>query len=379
MQTRRSFLKAAAAAASGAWLPGCLNTAKNGRSYSVSILGDTHFDSTDPKFYHRDYTHSTTKKRYELHLSEHVRNAAMWAERMPSLVRASAACARPDAAFALQVGDLVQGDCGNPATHRRMLDDAFSLIKTAYGGRLPLVTVVGNHDIRGDIPEDGALAAFDAWQPPKMTKELGVSVTGTTFAFRQGPDVFLFVDFNAPRPDLALVKALLDESDGARYLFVVSHGPVIPSGTSRWFLVGSSKRDAERRELRALLARRNAIVLAGHTHITEFHDCVFPEGRITQYVANSVWSQPDLGALTVVDEGAAAYGNRVAATRKHKKEGPRTSGLEALVAEYKPFVKDYLYAKGAGHSRMEVSDAGVKIHYFAGAATTPARTFTLRG
>ena len=93
--------------------------AAKGRAYSVPILGDIHFDSPDPKFYHADYTHSTSKKRYEAHLAEHVRNAEMWKERLPRLVRASGACLRKDAAFALQMGDFVQGDCGNAATHRR--------------------------------------------------------------------------------------------------------------------------------------------------------------------------------------------------------------------------------------------------------------------
>ena len=36
-----------------------------------------------------------------------------------------------------------------------MLDDAFAFVKGAYGGNLPLVTVAGNHDIRGDIPNGG--------------------------------------------------------------------------------------------------------------------------------------------------------------------------------------------------------------------------------
>ena len=58
----------------------------------------------------------------------------MWASRMPSLIRAFAACRRPDTAFVMQAGDLVQGDCGNPAVLRRMLDDAFKMIKGAYGG-----------------------------------------------------------------------------------------------------------------------------------------------------------------------------------------------------------------------------------------------------
>ena len=114
--SRREFLLGAAAFAAMPQLAAYGELAAKGRVYSVPILGDIHFDSPDPKFYHADYTHSTSKKRYEAHLAEHVRNAEMWKERLPRLVRASGACVRKDAAFALQVGDLVQGDCGNAAT-----------------------------------------------------------------------------------------------------------------------------------------------------------------------------------------------------------------------------------------------------------------------
>ena len=375
--SRRRFIGLAARTAGAGLLPGCMAACKDEGSYSVALLGDTHFDSPDPKFYHRHYTHSTTKARYELHLKEHVRNSKMWAERMPRLIAASGANVRADTAFALQMGDLIQGDCGNPATHRRMLADAFAAIKGAYGGKLPLVTVVGNHDIRGDIPEDGALAAFDEWQPPLMTKELGVPVAETTFAFRKGPDVFIVVDFNAPRPKLAKVKRLLSENADVRHTFIVSHGPVVPSGASRWFLLGGKGRDGERRELLHLLAARNAIALSGHTHRLEFYDCVLPEGRVTQFVANSVWTKPELAVPHILAEGAAAYGSRVKTAKEGGRSGSK-SELRSLVAEYRPFMRDYLFADAAGHYRLEVSDSRVAVAFFGGDSSNPARTFVLR-
>ena len=122
--SRRELLCGAAAfAALPSFAAFAKPAARTRRAYSVPVLGDIHFDSPDPKFYHANYTHSTSKKRYMTHLAEQVRNSEMWKERMPRLVRASAACVRKDAAFALQMGDFVQGDCGNAATHRRMLDD----------------------------------------------------------------------------------------------------------------------------------------------------------------------------------------------------------------------------------------------------------------
>ncbi len=361
------------------FLGGCASLCIGGDSYSVTLLGDTHFDSTDTKFYHSDYLFSTSKARYEAHLKEHVRNAEMWRERMPALLKASAACVRSDAAFVLQLGDLVQGDCNNTATHRRMLSDAFSLVKGAYGGRLPLVTVVGNHDIRGDIPTDGTRETFDAWQPPMMSRELGVPVRDTTFLFRQGPDAYVVVDFNEPRPDFAKLCRLLGECADARHVFLVTHGPFIPNGMSRWSLCGSTARTDDRRELTRILAKLNAIVLAGHTHRVEFYDCAFPEGRITQFVASSVWTKPELASIEVVDSGAGQYGRRAVEAAKAKRRDRRHNSLVEYTEEFKPYMKDYLFANAAGHYVMDVSDYGVKIHFYGGAATSPSRTFVLRG
>ena len=376
--SRRSFLGLMAGTAGAGWLSGCrsLNLAKDASTYSVALLGDTHFDSTDTKKYHAEYLTDTSMARYELHLKEHVRNADMWADRMPRLLKASGACVRSDTAFALQMGDHVQGDCANPIIHKQMLADMISLAKSIYG-ELPFATVVGNHDIRGT----GALAAYDEMMPRVMAAELKRPVPGTTFAFRQGPDAYIVVDFNAPRPDVALLKRLLAESADARYVFVVSHGPAIPNCAGRWFLLGRPKYDAARREVRSLMAARNAIVLAGHTHCLEYYDCVFPEGRITQFVANSVWSSEDAAKLVVRDEGAAMYGQRAKVIRKRygreiaEKE---RAGLVRLADEYRPFVKDYLFANAAGHYRLEVSDSRVAVQFFGGDATSPDRTFVLR-
>ena len=383
LTSRRDFLSLAAGAVGGGLFCGCHKTGKGGETYSIALLGDTHFDSTDTKHYHSEYLSSTTEARYKAHLKEHVRNAKMWQERMPSLLRASAACVRDDTALILQMGDLVQGDCNNPATHRRMLTDAFNVIKGAYGDKLPFVSVVGNHDIRGDIPTDGTREAFDAWQPPVVGKELKQVVSGTTFSFWRGPDVFIVVDFNEPRPDLDLVKRLFAESGRARYTFLVSHGPAIPNGASRWFLLGDRKRNQERRELLRLMASRNTIVLSGHTHLLEYYDCVLPEGRVTQFVANSVWAKPESATLTILGEGVSEYGARVKPVKgkkpvKDKKQAERKAELPQLVEEYRPLLRDYLLANAAGHYRLEVGPSRVAVVFYEGAATSPTRTFTLR-
>jgi len=48
------------------------------------------------------------------------------------------------------------------------------------------------------------------------------------------------------------------------------------------------------------------------------------------------------------------------------------------VKEYRPFVRDYLFANAAGHYRMDVSDDRVEVSFYPGAATAPTETFRLR-
>ena len=75
------------------------------------------------------------------------------------------------------------------------------------------------------------------------------------------------------------------------------------------------------------------------------------------------------------------YGQRATAMqRRYGREIPKTmrASLLRLADEYRPFVKDYLFANAAGHYRLEVSDARVAVQFFSGDATSPTRTFTLR-
>ena len=360
--TRRQFL---GAGLSWGLLSGCAaeSVLRDDRRYSVSLIGDTHFDSPDSKFYHAAYVGDTSKSRFEAHLKEHVRNAEMWQERLPSLLAAAGACRRSDTAFVLQLGDLVQGDCGNGAMHRRMLEDAVAAVKKPFPG-IPFVTVCGNHDIRGT----GAQLAYNRFMPGVIGKELGVPVDRTTFSFRQGPDVFIVVDFNVketvePGLDYGLILRLLDESRDARYTFVVSHGPFFC--TARWSLLGAEKQDAQRAELTRRLAERKAIVLAGHTHRMEFDECVFPEGRMTQAVVNSVWSKPDADRFTVMCDRPDQFG---ASVRALPETDRRRAGLMRFIDDRAKAMRTYWLAKGAGHAQLVVSDAGVGLAYFEGAS-----------
>lgn len=117
------------------------------KNYSIVILGDTHFDTEPADVYHSHYNEKVEWLN-RVQRAEFARNGEMWRERCPRLLKRCACLADENTQIALQVGDLIQGDCGNGDVHRKMLDDVMNAFKKEFGG-LPFVTVEGNHDVRG--------------------------------------------------------------------------------------------------------------------------------------------------------------------------------------------------------------------------------------
>ena len=338
-----------------------------GESYNVVIVGDTHYDALPDTIYHTGYSDKDPKREAN-HRKEFVRNAEMWESRCPRLVKRAACLADDDTRMFLQMGDLIQGDTGDAANHMKMLDDAYSMLKTAFGP-LPLVTVAGNHDMRGT---DDAVArqAYIDYMMPKMSSELGKDITKTTYAFTLGGDAYIVIDFN--KPDDEEIERLLKETSGARYTFIVIHGPVFPYDSPKyynWILHGRDHKDEARRHFRELFAQRNAIVLCGHTHNTEFADWYGDGGRITQMTMHSVWAREELGRYNVLAEGPEQYGTLSAL--KQEKAAP-------LFEEYRPGLKRYSFSRAAGSYKLKVSDEGVFVDFYAGDSTQRSERFILR-
>ena len=227
--------------------------------YSVIVLGDTHFDG----LVHATY-HSLNPNPPEYQIEEWDRNAGMWADRCPRLLRAAAARETADTAFAIQLGDLVQGDCNDDATHEQMATDAFATIKNALGQSLPLCLVTGNHDIRKSSGDSsGAADTYYAWQCARMTEELGSTIDNTTFYFTHGPDLYISVNFNSP--SMPVIEEALAAHPNARYTFLMTHGPVLPSDTTNytWHLWGGTDSAVNRLKLRKMLLERDVSCLRG--------------------------------------------------------------------------------------------------------------------
>lgn len=377
---RRDFIKLSSIGLAGLSMPQ-IWAAPSGKKdpmnekYSIVILGDTHYDDPDPEKYHAGYS-DPNPKRDANHGKEFVRNGKMWSGRCCKLVKRAACLVDDDTRFVFQMGDLIQGDTADAETHKRFLEDAMNLFKTDLAPELPFVTVAGNHDLRG-VDDNVCTQAYTEYMSERMSKELSQEITGTNFLFRSGPDAFVVVNFTKPKLDE--IKALLNEARGARHVFVIVHAPVFPFDDEDyffWFFLGSrkDKRAKERREMRALLASLNAIVLCGHTHATEFLDWEGDGGRITQMTMSSVWSYPSRGKYKVLASGADGYGTLML---KRKPELATEANL-ALFDEYRAGIRDYSISDSAGSYKLFVDGEKVWVDFYAGDSSRRSMRFILR-
>ena len=371
----------AGGASAAAWLGGC-RMFRCGGDYSVTVLGDMHYD-TFPK----ERFHSAALKKWSVNgahpmrLKEFERNAKIWSGISRRILDASAKCVRPDAAFALQLGDLVQGDCESDRLHREMLAEATGLLEKAYPD-LPIISLCGNHDIREGDNDRGSVKAYADYMLPWESKQLAAfapdGVVATTFGFRKGPDLWIVLDFNHDHRDRAIVERLLEENRDVRYTFVVTHGPVLPMDLWRcpWYYMGYRPAE-ERRAMRALFAKRNAIVLAGHEHTLVMKDWFGDGGRITEIILNTCAGISKGGinpaVPKVLGEDPADYGFI-------SEKGPvKPDKLSALYDEYRPGLKRRYVANAVGHHILHVSDDRVELDYYGHDSLVPMKTFTLRG
>lgn len=371
--TRLEFLIGSAAATAGCKM---FNFSSEGDSYSAAVLGDTHYDADPISVYHSHYDNSNPWAKIQN--AEFVRNANMWKDRCPKLLNASASLAhREKTDFILQLGDIIQGDCDHVPTHKKMLDDCIKYLRGPYPEALPFLTVVGNHDFRGK----GAWDAYFDFAEPFMTKEVA-KLTGKSdskllkypaFSFRKGPDLWVFCHFEME--DLNPISDLIDADIQARYVFLVTHGPFTTcsrSGAYRWRLGGNKKSDASRVRLYETLSRRKAIVLSGHTHMTNYYRHENKFGSFCEFTANSVWAKQERATLVSVDDDPSDY-----KALKGRFTDEQFKDFEEEVAFFKRGLVEYFSNYGAGHYRLDVSDAGVRMKFYPGDQLDSPRVFLL--
>lgn len=375
---RREFVRRLALGMAGATAGGCRLLRGNPGEYSVSILGDTHFDAAPASVYHGKWV-PRSPEDWRDRQKEFGRNADAWSNRLPRLVAAAARTRRDDTAFLFQMGDLIQGDCTDYETHLKMFRDAQAACSKGFGD-LPFLIVCGNHDIRG-----GGDRAFDDYILPLAAKALGRPVDSATFMFRHGPDAYVFVDFM--RPDAVRINRLLDETEDARHLFFVLHSTIAACDTwgPYWFLLGKPADTEARRALFARLLKRRAIVLCGHLHLTQIRRWRRDGGELVEFCTNSMWrsqeDKPSVLASSPADFGTYAHRHPTPMGEDHDGcHQTRTQDeIFALMDEYRPGLVDYRQYRAAGHYLLRVTDRVVAVDFYSGDALTPTQTFVLKG
>lgn len=397
--SRRSFI-----GCSAAWTIGCVagcRTENSRSSYSVPLLGDVHYDRPPIETFHSEFRlQHGTDGMFDSYRSEFESFSSMWGAvgRSAGLIAASGKIRRSDAAFALQLGDLVEGDCESSSVHARMLSEALALMKRTYGD-VPFLTVAGNHDVRKGSHRQGEYESYRHDICTWLSHELRLEVCGLTFSFKCGPDLWIIADYN--RPDVERVEKLLSENQDARYTVFCTHGAVLTNGDRSprcWFFLGlpqydfaTGKRippkerkpkipvwDAARRRVRRMLAERHAIVLSGHTHRLELRDWYGDGGRITEFVMNSVTrtvkGMDVPGTPNIIGDKPSDFGRcRV------NPNSPRDAYVDSLYSEYEAGMKRYYTADAAGHAELLFSDDGVRANYYGLDSTKPCTSFKIRG
>lgn len=336
----------------------CASISSAKASYNVVVIGDVHFDGPETNTYHDCTAKWSPNKRKEFK-----RNVAMWDKLMPALLDSAGLAARNEKAlFAIQLGDIVQGDCPDKATHGKMVSDAFSTLKARFP-EIPLLPTMGNHDFRSPNGRNAYLETMT----PLLSNELGRNVKAPNYVVRQGPDVFIFADFNLP--DVAFLKKALEDSEGARHVFVVSHGLLVPDNDSDWFLLGRGTKPEVREEMRKLFAKHDVIGISGHVHRTEFIKMQFDEGTISQLVVSSVRANASSDSIDPpFGEAPEDYG-----LGKY-----RNGKFPAIMEPYAPKVKSYFSTKAAGYVVLKISDTAIKAEFHPGDSPKPEKTFLVK-
>ncbi len=373
---RREFITSLFAAGVLPALPGCGLFSRGGDAYSVLVLGDVHFDAPDIGVYHAHYKPKAGSVAARIFPLRMKREHDQWSGLMQRLAAAARKDVRADTKFVLQLGDLVQGNCAKAAVHAKMLEDGFAYFKNTVSPDLPFVPIVGNHDVDNSIWLDRkpAKEVYRETMLPKLSGELGQAVGNPTFAFRQGPDLFLCADFNYPDP--VRILNLLEDNPKVRHTFLVSHGAIVPVGTGshfRWFMLGKKEQAAARRRLFSELCRRRAIAVVGHNHMTSFARLRTPEGSLTQFMATSVWDAERQATAQPKCTRPEDY-----ARLPKKAKDYDLADAKELFGEYRPFVRDFYLSNQQGRFMLNVSDESVTMTAYGGDSADPVRTFVLR-
>ena len=281
--------------------------------YRVLVMGDIHYDRkelhTDPKI---------------LASKSHRRNLEMWKKATPELLtRAGEAAKSESVRFAVQLGDITHGYAGTEEFQRQLLKEGYAAVKS-YFPETPLLVVRGNHDAGIKSGADGNAVANAVLTPTVVTAFGADKVDDDgNCVLRQGDDLFIAVNGFLPADKIvAFVERTLKANPETRYVFFLSHLPVLPASAKVpfWLLPGHYK-------VAELLETRQTLILAAHTHVSSMELRVTERGTLRQLIVSSMGSQWDPESVTPPRytswEEFLAAGKKLSTRNKINKNNPK--------------------------------------------------------
>ncbi|MCX6849118.1 MAG: metallophosphoesterase [Verrucomicrobia bacterium] len=371
MPSRRRFLQSCSAAT----LP-CLglSAAEGSKPFSFILLGDLHYDSLA---YH---DMKWLQEHHAGDLSQIQNYSRLTAEVMPGMfaaVKQQIAALRDSAAppaFVLQVGDLVEGLCGNAELSARQNHEALAFVAQADLG-IPFVFTKGNHDVTGD----GAKEAFDEVLLPFMTQEArkldsATSHNQANHTLSYGDAQFAFFDAY-DKTSLEWLESVSAKRT-SKHLFVIIHPPVVPYGArATWHLYAGEKTKAQRAKLLDLLGQQEAMVLGGHLHKFSALTRMAGGKSFSQLAVSSVVSALNQKPKNELHGMAGYTGDQVNLEPKH---APETAALRReIYATERQQVTSFEYADSAGYAVVTVNGSQVEAAIHAGSQSGAFQTLKI--
>ena len=269
-----------------------------GEALTFPVLGDLHFDRLE------DHDLEWLRRDHPGDVSQVENYSRLTREVMPRLFdelrQINAGQGRPFP-FVLQVGDLVEGLCGDA---ERAAIQCAGLDRPGAASGPRVAVLVHEGEPRHHRP--GAEAAFERVLMPFLREQTGQDLRSSSYTVERGGALFVFVDAYDRQVLDWLERTLAART--ARHVFVVIHPPVVPFGArSLWHLYANPKQEPQRRRLLHLLGEHRAIVVCGHLHKFGVVVRATQRGPFLQLAISSIISRPDIPA-TQPRVGIADYG-----------------------------------------------------------------------
>jgi hypothetical protein len=365
--TRRKFLATSSAAATVAMAPRALRAASaKVDAYSFILLGDIHYDKPE----HHDM--AWVKKELPNIFGSIAGFCQKTAEILPPLfttLREKIAELNRDpttrVAFVLQVGDVVQGACGNEELATRQNSDALQFVRDAKLGA-PFIFTKGNHDISGAGAHDAFKRVFHPFltEQSRAIDRRSAAVSSGRYIVDHANSQFAFFDAYEPTASLEWLEAVAARRT-AEHFFVIVHPPVVPYGArSTWTIFSSDEDRPKREKMMEILGGQHGLVLSGHLHRFSALGRQTARGRFAQFALSSVIYNLDVQP-TLERSGLKDYNGDL--VNVEPKFSPATEQLRRTLFEAeRPGITSFEFADLPGYAVVTVNGPAVQIDMYSG-------------